>query len=125
VSYSELFDGEECWLEPDGNPGWVKPFMRVTDVVVCEPQPKFRTPLDPELTNIVSVPVSPAEDRSWSVEDGWSAFAVMVRYIGEILSPEGKNDLEVEQLVARDEKTWDITGTYYRVFWKGEEVEGI
>lgn len=124
MSYSILFNGEEHWLDLECDPGWTKPYMKVTDVVVCDPQPKGLNYAGP-LTNIVSVPCSLAEEVSWAVEDGWSAFAVMVRYIGELISPPGENQLEAEQLVVRDEKTWAIKSTHYRVLWKGEDIDGI
>jgi hypothetical protein len=125
MSYSELFDGEEHWLGLGLETGWTKPYLQVTDVVEVDPQPRGLTHLEAPVTNHVSVPVSPAAEASWAVENGWSAFAVMIRYIGELLSPGGENLLDVEQLVVRDERTWAITSTHYRVLWKGDEVEGI
>jgi hypothetical protein len=126
MTYSDLFDGEEHWLDLNEDPGWTKPYMRVTDAVVCEPQPKGSGEWDPELINLVSVPVDFPVETSWGIEDGWSAFAVMIQQIGQLLSPYGDNQLEATQMNTRDERTWQVTSTYYRVFWKGEErVDGI
>jgi hypothetical protein len=124
MSYSDLFDGEEHWLAVECVPGWIKPYMQVTDVVELQPQPAAVGDLESPLTNLVSSPVLPAAERSWAVEEGWQAFAVMSQYIGDLLTPGGDtNLLEVEQLVARDHKTWAIKSSHYRVIWKGDDVE--
>jgi len=126
MSYSDLFDGEEHWLGLDCVPGWRKPYMQVTDSVDLDPQPP-KGNLESPLTNVVTTPVSLPKETAWGVEDGWSAFAVMMQELGSLLSPGGENYLSAEQHVVRDEKTWAVKSTHYKVIWKGDPdlVEGI
>ena len=125
MSYSDLFNGEEHWLGLEFEPGWTLPDLRVKAVVKNEVQGKL-SELESESTNIV--PDGDAKiGATWAVEEGWSAFAVMAQQIGELLSPTGENELEAEQHVVRDERTWKVLSTHYKVLWKGspDDVEGI
>lgn len=121
MDYSELFDGEENWL---GEGDWVQPDLRILHVVENEVQGRL-TPLETASTNLV-----PSPDRvaalTWGVEGGWSAFAVMMQQIGELLSPGGDNQLVAEEHVVRDDK-WAVKSKHYKVWWKGspDDVEGI
>jgi hypothetical protein len=127
MSYSDLFSGEEVWLGPDCDPGWISPYLKVLHTVEMEVQPELDI-LDSPITNLV-VDRDARLEAVWGIEKGWSAMAVMLQNIGELLSicdPEahGVNLLEVEQLVVRNDD-WTIKSTHYRVFWKGAEVDGI
>jgi hypothetical protein len=129
VSYDELFDGEEHWLEEEGEPGWICPWLRVLHTVDMEVQPasvNAKGSWESPITNIVTDETTTAISMSWAVENGWSGFAVMVQQIGQLLSPPGNNKMKVEQLVARD-KNWKVTDSHYRVEWTGDpkDVEGI
>jgi hypothetical protein len=123
MSFSELFDGEEFWLGVDCDPGWRTPHLEVLHVVDLDPQPVKMDNLESPLTNLVTAPVSAAKQASWAVEDGWQAFAVMFQYVGDLMTEGADNDLEVEQRVVRNEKTWAVKSSHYRVFWKGDDVE--
>lgn len=126
MSFSELFDGEEHWLDVGCSPGWISPFLVPGEPVELEVQ---YPPLDelesPEINYAPST--DSVVEMTWNVERGWSSLAVCLQKIGELLTPGGENNLVAEQLVVRDEKTWKITSTHYRVFWKGpeEDVEGL
>lgn len=123
MSYSDLFDGEKHWLGLDCEPGWQKPYMQVISVVDLDPQIVKLDDLESPLINFVAQPVPLAAEKSWAVEEGWQAFAVMVQYIGELMSQSGDNDLQVEQQIVRNPKTWDVVSSHHLVVWKGDDVE--
>lgn len=126
MAYSELFDGEEHWLAEGCAPGWVNPFLVPGPPVELEVQTPALTELESPELNFAPVE-NPVLSAAWAVEGGWSGLAVSLQRIGELLSLGSDNLLLAEQLVARDEVTWKITSTHYRVLWKGdpETVEGI
>lgn len=130
MSYDELFDGDEHWLQEEDDEGWICPWLRVLHTVEMEVQPQSISAvgsLESPITNLVTDETTTAISVAWAVENGWSGFAVMVQQLGELLSPGGDNLLKAEQLVSRNEKTWKIELTHYRVQWTGEaaDVEGI
>lgn len=122
MDFGELFDGEQWWLDPGD---WALPWLVPGEPVELEVQ---IPPLD-ELES-PEVNYAPREDQkvsiAWAVEQGWSALAVDLQYVGELLTPHGEtNLLEVEQLVARDDK-WNVTSKHHRVEWMGAVLpEGI
>lgn len=88
VTYDELFSGEEHWLGPDADPGWLSPFLVVKDWVEMDPQPSGLRAIDPLETpemNMV-VDVDPEAEQAFDWHDGWPAFAIGIKYIGELLS---------------------------------------
>jgi hypothetical protein len=126
MTYDELFCGEEVWLSPKGDPGWLIPWLTLDDWVEMEVQPKDLDPLETPHVNF-TCHADPAREAAFSQHDGWPAFAIAIQYIGELLSfgsEDGINLLEAEERVVRDDQ-WNVTGRHYRVLWKGEEVEGF
>lgn len=105
MGYGAIFDGEGHWLEVDGEPGWSVPFVRTEKLVRVE-----GSAVDALETADPGIVVAEGAPHGWALENGWSAFSVMLQGLCEVLGL----PVEVYQENTRD-SSWTVTRSWYFV----------